>query len=297
MSELQPSIRKDLIDIVIASRRSVDYVINILRQAADNPTFWVRHNFIVVYDDPERRTELRNWVADNHDVYSLPTVTVCVARSGYRRNISALRQQGLEQGIHPYVYFQDDDDPLPEGLDRRMRMMENSSWQAIFGLTRTENNRGQMVEEFPVINQGSFVYEPLEACKWFPTYVHPQAGLFRRELFDKIPLLEQKRYNATANLLFMLRLCYSGQPITFLPDVVRRVCLHSDNDTGILSKQQAEDLVIDVEGWAQEGFLPEKVNDFQKAISKNLSNRNITTYREIAAQVEAVMDTGALTLD
>lgn len=296
MSELQPSVREDLIDFVIVSRRSIDYVTKILIEASHNPTKWGRHNFIVVYDDDHKRAELRNWVAENYDIYALPHVTVCTARPGYMRDLNALRQQGLEQGINKFVYFQDDDDALPEGLDRRMRMMENSSWLAVFGITQTESNRGQVIEEFPVLTNGSFMYEPLDACKLFPIYVHPQAALFKRELFKQIPIQTDKKYNATSSLSFMLRLCHSGLPITFLPDVVRHVSLHSDNDTGILNTKQAEELVEDIVHWHDEMELPEDIQNFQKLIARNLSVGTISTYREIAAQVEAVMDEGFSTL-
>ena len=298
MVDIQPSLRKDLIDFVIVSRRSIRRAVDLLLAAAADPTSWCRHHFIFVYDDAEHRNDLRNWVAEHHDVYALPHVTICVARPGLNRNVSALRGQGLEQGINPYVYFQDDDDALPNPavLERRLKMMQTSSWQAIYGLTHTVSTRGQVIEEFPILQNGVFSYDPLDANKWFPTYSHALAALFRRDLFKTVPIDDGKRYYTTSSLAFLMHLVHSGQPITFLPDVMRSVNLHDDNDTGILSKQQAEDLIEDINTWLT-ADVPEDVANFQKVIARSLANGNITTYREIAAQIEAVMDEGHATLE
>jgi hypothetical protein len=286
---IEPNIRTDCIDFIIVSNRSLNTIDKVFKEAALNPSKWMNHHFYVVYDTEEECKILKAWVEEAREFMSLPKITTVLAAPENIKNVTALRQQGLEQGSNPYIYFQDDDDPLPMGVDRRMKMMDSNNWVAIYGLTRSVGPRGQLIEEFPTLAQDNFMYEPVEATKLFPTYTHPLAALFKRSLFDKVSLGDDHRYQYSGSNAFCVRLFMSGLPIHFLPDVVRTVRHHTGNNNGIFQKTEASQLAHDIHLW-QEHIQDTDILQFQKNIAQSLIDGRITTYREIDAQVEEKME-------
>ncbi len=289
---IQPTRHKDCVDFIIVSNRGISKITTLFEEAARNPEKWMVHHFIVVYDTEEECHALKEWIAKYRDVLPLPKITPCLAAPKNRHNVSALRAQGVAQGINPYVYFQDDDDPLPEGLERRMQMMNARNIMAIYGVTKSVGPRGQTIEEFPVRQLNTYAYEPVEATRLFPTYAHPLAALFNRELFKKVPIDDDNKYKCSSNNAFCVRLFASGLPVQFLPDIIRTVNHHAGNGNGIFEKNEAKYLAADIQKWVKQ------VNDtavaaFQEGIAEGLLKGSITTYREIDAQVEAMLE-GAL---
>lgn len=286
---IEPSIRTDCIDFIIVSNRGLKTIENLFKEAALNPSKWMMHHFYVVYDTEQECKILKSWVEESREFMSLPKITPILAAPANIKNVTALRQQGLEQGNNPYVYFQDDDDPLPMGVDRRIKMMDSNNWVAIYGLTRSVGPRGQIIEEFPTLAQENFMYEPIEATKLFPTYTHPLSALFKRSLFAKCNLSDGHNYHSTGSNAFCVRLFASSLPIHFLPDVMRTVRHHAGNNNGIFEKNEAQQLVQDIQTW-QEHIKDADISKFQNEISQSIKNGRITTYREIDAQVEARME-------
>lgn len=289
MGSIQPGIRTDCIDFIIVSNRGIRMIEKLFRQAAQNPEKWMSHHFYVVYDTEEECKALKTWAEEVRDFMPLPKITTILAAPENIKNVTALRAQALKQGNNPYVYFQDDDDPLPEGLDRRMKMMESGNWVAIYGLTRSVSQRGQVIEEFPTLQHDNFMYEPVKATQIFPTYTHPLAALFKRSLFDKVPLDDGNRYKCSGSNAFCVRLFTSGLPIHFLPDIMRTVLHHSGNNNGIFENDEALKLAQDIQTW-QTHISDETISSFHQKIAKGLADGRITTYREIDAQIEAKLE-------
>ena len=284
--------KTDVIDIIIPSYRGAQAIQKILKESANEPETWQHHHFIVVFDNLENRQELRSWLAEMLDILPLPHVTTCVAKPGIHRNVAALRQQGLEQGVRPYIYFQDDDDPLPKGLEQRIDMIKNHGWDAVYGVTHTQDTREHVIETFPTLVNGAFAFDPADAARLFPTYFHPMAALFRRDLFKQMPLDDGKIYENTGCCAFIAKLFASGRSVTFLTDTIRIVRHHKENDTGILTKKQADAFAHDIMKWLED--LPEnETKEFQKMIARELLSGDITTFREISALVELTLETKA----
>lgn len=286
---LQPTVRTDKIDFVVPSRRGLASVQNILEEAAKAPDTWARHSFFIICDTAPQADAITAWMEEQRDVLPLPQVTVLVAEKGTAGNLNALRQQALAAGNNPYVYFQDDDDPLPSGLDRRARIMDNADIVAVYGVTETIDTRNHVVESFPTIVGGAFVADPLEGARWFPTYPHPLAALFKREVFARVPYDDGNLYKICGDGAFLLRLMAASEPVQFLPDVVRRVRHHTDNDSGIMDKKMRLALATDIKTWHPQ-LKNQSVAAFHKDISNALVAGDITTFKEIDALVEARME-------
>lgn len=277
------------VDFIIVSNRNILMIEKIFREAAAAPDVWSNHHFYVVYDSEEECKKLKNWVEQAREFMTLPQITTVLAAPENIKNVTALRAQALQQGNNPYVYFQDDDDPLPSGLERRMKMMESHHWQAIYGITKTVSMRGQVIEEFPTLLQDDFICEPVKASRIFPTYAHPLAALFKRTLFNKVPLNDGKRYQMSGSNAFALRLFASGVQLHFLPDVIRTVRHHAGNNNGILASDEAHKLAMDIETWMPLLEDP-AVQTFHSNIAKGLKSGTITTYREIDGHIEAFLE-------
>lgn len=277
------------IDFIIPSNRNLDFIKAIFNECLQNPDIWKQHHFIVIYDTESELLQLQGWLTKNKDNGNLPQITALAARLGTERNLNALRQQGMEYGSNPYVYFQDDDDPLPSNLARHIEFMENNpESMATYGICETFDGRKSVVERFPAATGGSFFVPPLEACKYFPTYAHPLAALFRRELFHNIAIDDHRTYRAAAHASFLCALLNSEHRVDFMSDLIRRVRHHQDNDNGIFTPSKAKALSQDIMHWVTH-VKDDEHAEFQKEIARRLSAGEINTFRDIAAAVEERM--------
>jgi len=276
--------RTDLIDFITPSRRGHLYYRRILQEAALDPQRWMRHHFIVVFDDDHEDNvqALLRWLDRARETMVLPRVSATNAAAG---SPDILRQIGLSIGSNPYVYFQDDDDPLPLHLDHRMTMMEYGHLDAVFGATETITERGVTVEQFPRIVNGRFVSDVLAGQAVFPSYGHPLAALFTRKVLNRVPLYDGRHYHNGSALPFNVRFMNTGVIITSLPDVCRRVRLHADNDSGILGPLAAMELATDIRRW-RDYILAPGVAAFQDMVAGYLESGWVQTFREIATLVD-----------
>jgi len=276
--------RTDLIDFITPSRRGHLAYRRILQEAALDPQRWMRHHFIVVFDDDHENNvqALLRWLDRARETMVLPRVSATNAPAG---SPDVLRQIGLSIGSNPYVYFQDDDDPLPLHLDERMAMMEYGHLDAVFGATETVTERGVVVEQFPRIVNGRFANDVLAGQSLFPSYGHPLAALFSRRALARIPIYDGCRYHTGNALPFNVRFLNAGVIITYRPDVCRRVRLHADNDTGILQPSAAKELAADIRRWRDHIIAP-AVAVFQGTVAEYLETGWIQTFREIALLVD-----------
>ncbi|MCO7728729.1 hypothetical protein NJB93_19290 [Brucella intermedia] len=276
--------RTDLIDFITPSRRGHLYYRRILQEAALDPQRWMRHHFIVVFDDDHEDNvqALLRWLDRARETMVLPRVSATNAPAG---SPDILRQIGLSIGSNPYVYFQDDDDPLPLHLDRRMAMMEHGHLDAVFGATETITERGVTVEQFPRIVNGRFVSDVLAGQAVFPSYGHPLAALFTRKVLNRVPIYDGRHYHNGNALPFNVRFMNTGVIITSLPDVCRRVRLHADNDSGILGALAAMELAADIRRW-RDYILAPTVAAFQDMVADYLESGWVQTFREIATLVD-----------
>lgn len=288
----QPSLRNDLVDIIILSRRGAPAIQALLTEASQAPSAWIRHTFIVVFSNTQGDAleELASWYQRKREEMPLPNI---VARQlpNHITDLNVLRQYALTLGRSPYVYFQDDDDPLPHGLDIRIDMMNIQTWDAVYGVTETFNARNHTVEAFPTVSpNGHYLYDPLEGSKWFPTFAHPLAALFRRSSLETVGIDDKKNYSLTGNAAFMARLLNSGCRVTFLPDIIRRVRHHDGNTTGLVIDEAARQKIAnDIEAW-QEYIKNPEVKDFQQQIAHGLRQGDISTFKEIDSMVENKLD-------
>lgn len=280
--------RTDLIDFITPSRRGHLYYRRILQEAALDPQRWMRHHFIVVFDDDHEDNvqALLRWLDKARETMVLPRVSATNAPMG---RPDMLRQLGLTIGSNPYVYFQDDDDPLPLHLEERMAMMEHGHLDAVFGATETITERGVTVEQFPRIVHGRFVSDVLAGQAMFPSYGHPLAALFTRKVLNRVPIYDGRHYHNGNALPFNVRFMNSGVIITSLPDICRRVRLHSDNDTGILGTRAAIELASDIRSW-RDHILNPIVARFQDIVADHLETGWVQTFREIATLVDEELE-------
>lgn len=283
------TIRTDLVDIITPSRRGAALYKRILEQAASDPKKWARHHFIVIFDTDtdHERLKLEHWLAHTREILALPRVTALTATPEIRRNPNALRQRALEHGQNPFIYFQDDDDELLLNLEYFLQHAESHpETHAIYGVTETVNSKHHLIERFPSVHNDMFEFDVAEAARWFPTYAHPIAGLFRRKLLTQIPIFKAgDPAFCTGAAIFSLRLHAQGVPLVFLPQVIRQTMLHEDNDSGILTDTHRQEIVQDITDWLPE-LNDEEVIAFHQDILDALSKGWITTYREIAAMIE-----------
>jgi hypothetical protein len=286
----QPSLtRTDLVDIVTPSRRGAAVYKTILEEASKTPEKWIRHHFIVIFDtsNDQERLKLEHWLAYARESLPLPRVTVLTAEESERHNPNALRQKALKEGVNPYVYFQDDDDSLPLNLDNFLKEAEkNPHLAAIYGVTETVNSKHHLIEQFPTIHNNMFELDAKEASRWFPTYAHPIAAIFKRSDIEDIPVYKQGDPSFyTGASVFCLRFTESGKNIEFIPKIIRQVKLHKDNDDGILTESLREEIVKDIKSWLYE-IKNTDIQEFHLEIAEALEKGWITTFREIAAMIE-----------
>lgn len=277
-----------LIDFVIPSRRPLSAMVKLFEDCAKTPHVWRPHHFIVVYDKEEQVLELQGWLLkakkDGHLL--LPTISVIRAREGSVGRLNALRQQGLEFGHHPYVYFQDDDDPLPENLEGFVAYMEDDSMcMALYGLCEMFNARGTIIEKIPATKGGRFFVSPLEACHYFPTYLHPLAALFRRSVFGLVPVDDGHSYQRLEHGAFLNNLLNSDATVDFSSELIRRSSLHMGNDNGIFSPQESKEIAQDILTWVGQ-MKDVRYAEFQREIAHRINAGEIRTYREIASLIE-----------
>ncbi len=278
------------VDLIIPTRRGMPALIKLLTEASDPK--WSGHTFCFVFDSYAEQVaeELRKWLNDHRDML-LPKVKACFAPANFAGNLNALRQIGLTQGENPFVYFQDDDDPLPQGLDVRLRMMQGDSYDAIFGVTETRTARGQMIEHFPSLDSnGQPLYDLVQGLRLFPTYAHPCAALYRRSVFDTTPIDDGISYTICGVGGFLARFMANGARITTLSDIIRIGCQSSDNMSIPILDQQARLLLAeDISLWQRYIESPE-VRNFQEEIRQDLIHGDIITFRDITARVEAKLE-------
>lgn len=280
--------RTDLIDFITPSRRGHLYYRHILQEAALDPQRWMRHHFIVVFDDDHEDNvqALLRWLDKARETMVLPRVSATNAPMG---RPDMLRQLGVSIGSNPYVYFQDDDDPLPLHLDERMAMMEHGHLDAVFGATETVTERGIVVEQFPRIVNSRFVSDVLAGQALFPSYGHPLAALYSREALDRVPIFDGCHYHNSNSMPFNVRFMNAPGIITVIENVCRRVRLHRDNDTGILHPSAAAELAADIRRWRVH-IVSAAVVAFQEMIAEYLETGWIQTYREIVTLVDEELE-------
>lgn len=284
-----PEASKLLLDFVIVSNRGISKITNLFKEAAKQPNTWARHNFIVVYETEDEAKALKKWAKEASETMTLPKITVCVAAPANKHNVSALRQQGLDQGINPYVYFGDDDDPLPRLLDKCMNELENSPAVAVYGRTKSMTARQHTVEEFPKLTKGNFAFNPVEAMRYCPTYAHPLAAVFKRNVFKRVPIYDGRKYACTGSYSFATRLFHSGLSLKFVTDIIKEVIHHAGNSNGIFEKGEAINLANDMSVWG--GYVgDEKVKAFQNYVIESLRAGSITTYLELDAHTEMQLE-------
>lgn len=280
------------LDIVLVSRRGSEAVQNVMLDTQRNPLFWLKSNFTVVFDEmPDEVTKLENWYQSIVESVPLPKLTI-INVNGKRGELNYLRQQGIEKGSLPFVYFQDDDDSLPLNLEIVLQILnENNELNAVFGVTELINQHYQIVESFPSItHEGQFKIDPIEAARWFPTYPHPSAGVFRRSTFENFPYYTGQLYRVCGNGAFLMQLLYMGGNIEFIPYIIRRGLLHKTNMTPqIINEEMRNALAIDIENW-QQYISSHEVKMFQGKIIDRLRDREITSYKEIDGMVEERME-------
>ena len=289
-----PSIAFDrnAIDLIIPTRRPAAFGIELLQEAARSRD-WMRHHFIFVFDADQQAAErrLKEWVQTHHSNMALPQVTTCFAPAASKGNLSALRQQGLNLGKNPFVYFQDDDDPLPTGLNRRVTLMQNEDWDAVYGVTETYSSRGLLIERFPTLDShGNYLYNVARGMQLFPTYAHPLAALFRRRVFDATPYADGNRYTLADSGSFVTRLLTAKGKMTALPDRIRVARQHTDNVSApIMDEAQATALAADIANWLPT-LKDETILAFQQNIHDELLAGTITTFRDIDARIEEALE-------
>lgn len=275
-----------LIDFIIPSHRSLSAVTVLFEACAVEPAKWRSHHFIVVYDKEDQVLELQGWLLKARKEMSLPTITAICARAGSEGHLNALRQQGVEYGQNPYVYFQDDDDPLPENIDNFLDYMENEPMcMALYGFCELFNAKGTVVDKLPMTKAGRLLISPLEACHYFPTYLHPLAALFRRDVFKTVPVDNGYDFKRIEHGAFLTYLLNSDLTVDFSGDLIRRSCLHDGNDNGIFTLQEGKEIAHDILAWIDVVKKPEYA-DFQREIAHRVRAGEIQTYREIASLVE-----------
>ena len=284
------------IDLVIPTRHDTSYVLRLLEAAARDPR-WVKHTFHFIFDAnaQESSHKLRKWLSDNREK-TLPNVETFFAPPQATGRPNLLRQIGVNQGSNPYVYFQDDDDPLPENLNI-CRDILNSAPQcgAVFGLTETYTPRGQLIERFPTVEAGgSNADQIIEGMRIFPTYGHALSGLFRREVFQDNPVDDGQNYQMCGINAFILSLLESYDDIRAIPEVVRRVRQNPENPRSpVFGENRRLLLAEDISLWMRYISSP-RVRRFHEEIRQELMEGTISTYRDITARIEQALEEGDL---
>lgn len=286
------------VDLIIPTRRGLE-ALKALFAEASKSSEWLKHTFCLVFDATaqEDAAAFRDWLSAN-DRMPFPRVRASFAPPQATGNLNLLRQFGLTLSNNPYVYFQDDDDPLPKGFDTRIRIMRREPYDAIFGVTETRTARGQMIERFPTLDaSGRPLYDLVEGIKLFPTYVHPCAALYRREAIERIKVDDGHNYNIAGIGAFLSRLINSGAVIQALPDIIRIGQQNRDNmSEPILDQKQRLLLAEDISSW-QKYITDPVVRQFQEGIRQDLIHGEIITFRDITARVESRLEEDGFYID
>lgn len=284
------------IDFIIPTRHDTSYVLRLLEEAAKDP-WWMRHTFHFVFDATAQESthKLRTWVAENREK-PLPKVETFFAPPQAMGRPNLLRQIGLNQGKNSLVYFQDDDDPLPKNLEMCLDILaENPECGAVFGLTETYTPRGQRIERFPTLdteNQGAS--HIIDGMRIFPTYGHALSGLFRREVFEDTPLDDGQNYQMCGINAFILALLEAYDDIRAIPKTIRMVRQNPENPRSpVFDEQRRLLLAEDISLWLRYISSP-KVRRFHNQVRESLIEGDISSYRDITAQVEQVLEEGGL---
>ena len=285
------------IDFIIPTRHQTSFLIELLQQAAKD-AWWSRHTFHFIYDTNGEVSDhdLRTWLSENRDTL-LPQVKIYHAPPHAANRPNLLRQIGVNQGENPYVYFQDDDDPLPENLDKCLEMLEiNEQSPAVFGLTETYTSRGQLIERFPNVNIGSGEAQQIvDGLRIFPTYCNALSALFRRSIFADVAVDDGQNYQMCGINAFILALLEASQDICAIPHVIRRERQNHENPFSPVFESRHQLLFAeDINLWLRYISTP-KVRRFHNDVRENLIAGEIASYREITAMVEqALEDEGLL---
>ena len=284
------------IDLVIPTRHDTSYVVRLLDEAAKDPR-WVKHTFHFIFDANAQDSayKMREWLADNRD-RTLPKVEFFFAPPQATGRPNLLRQIGLNQGRNPFVYFQDDDDPLPENLNLCRDILSSApDCGAVFGLTETYTPRGQLIERFPNVDtDGGNADQIITGMRIFPTYGHALSGLFRREVFQDNPLDDGQNYQMCGINAFILSLLESYDDIRAIPDVIRRIRQNQDNPRSpVFGENRRLLLAEDISLWLRYISSP-RVRRFHEEIRKELMEGSISTYRDITARIEEALEEGGM---
>lgn len=282
----------DAIDVVIPTCRAAEFSIKLLQEAAEKAAIWQKHRFIFVFDHPAEEAEetFRDWVRD-HEHLPLPRVSTHTISPELSGNLAAIRQKGFDMGDSPFIYFQDDDDPLPCGIERRLKLMLTQPWEAVYGATETITTRGQLIERFPTMrHEHMFLYDVVEGTRWFPTYLHPLSALFRRSMIERFKYDDGTPYRIFENAAFVTRMLHGGARVVALADVMRRAVQHGDNlSDPIFSGAERADLVADIRQW-QEFISDHRVRSFQEHVADLIEEGTISTFKEIDVLIEEKLD-------
>lgn len=166
-----------------------------------------------------------------------------------------------------------------------MNLMGHGHLDAVFSGTETITERGMTVDQFPRILSSRFVSDVSAGQALFPSYGHPFAALFTRKVLQRVPIYDGTHYHNGNALPFNVGFMNSCVIITALSDIVRRVRLHRDNDTGILNTRSAMELATDIRQWRDYIDNPVVIK-FQSMIADYLESDWIKTFREITALVD-----------
>lgn len=286
------------VDLIIPTRRGVE-ALSVLFKEASKSTEWLKHTFCLVFDHTAQAeaAEFRDWLEQNKHL-AFPKVRASFAPPEAKGSLNKLRQFGLTLSQNPYVYFQDDDDPLPKGLETRIKLMRREPYDVIFGVTETRTARGQMIERFPTLDaNGRPMYDLAEGIKLFPTYVHPCAALYRREALEKVKIDDGHDYNICGIGAFLTRFINEGSLVQALPDIMRIGQQNRDNmSEPILDQKQRLLLAEDISVW-QKYINDPVVRAFQEEIRQDLIHGEIITFRDITARVESRLEEDGFYLD
>lgn len=281
------------VDLIIPTRRGVLALQKLFGEAAASPE-WLKHTFCLVFDATakDQAAEFHAWLTE-HQHLRFPKIRASFAPPQATGNLNMLRAFGLSMSKNPYVYFQDDDDPLPQGIQTRIKIMRQENYDAIFGVTETRTARGQMIERFPTLDaNGRPMYDFLQGVRLFPTYVHPCAALYRREAIEKVKLDDGHRYNICGIGAFLHQFLGADVRIKILPDIIRIGQQNRDNmSEPILDQQQRLLLAEDISSWQKYINDPE-IRKFQEMIRQDLIHGEIITFRDITARVENRLEEG-----
>ena len=289
-----PFLTKNNVDMVIPTRRGLPFIRKLFEEASQSPD-WVRHCFIVVVDteDPDEYNQIKTWYAAAKEEMPLPWLNIALADPEAKGNVPRVRQQGVDMGHNAFIYFQDDDDPLPKGIETRIKLMQDNDWDAAFGVTETTTDRGQLIERFPPIDaSGNYMFDPIFGSRLFPTYLHPSSALFQRRIFENIPYYDGAHYHIAGNAAFFTRILNSDLSVVALPDTMRRAIQHEDNvSEPIMPGWQRTDLAEDIRNWMK--YIKDStVAEFHEEIAEMLIAGEITTFKEIDSLVEDAIGSG-----